>query len=103
MIRNAAFISLLLFSASVVLSQALPPNDEAKKLHALFDEDWQWSLKQFPEMATLLGDDRHNDRLSDFSPEAISRNQAHEREMLDRIRKIDRAKLTGQDAISYDL
>ncbi|HJQ26363.1 MAG TPA: DUF885 domain-containing protein [Blastocatellia bacterium] len=103
MIRNTAFISLLLFSASLVLAQALPPNDEAKKLHALFDEDWQWGLKQFPEMATLLGDDRYNDRLSDYSPEAIARNQAHEREMLDRIRKIDRAKLTGQDVISYDL
>ncbi|MFL6277853.1 MAG: DUF885 domain-containing protein [Blastocatellia bacterium] len=103
MIRNTAFISLLLFGASFALAQIVTPGDEANKLHALFDEDWQWGLKQFPEMATLLGDDRYNDRLTDYSPEALARNKAHDREMLDRIQKIDRAKLAGQDVISYDL
>ncbi|HKQ07622.1 MAG TPA: DUF885 domain-containing protein [Blastocatellia bacterium] len=103
MTRNTAFISLLLFGASFALAQVVTPGDEAKKLHALFDEDWQWGLKQFPEMATLLGDDRYNDRLTDYSPEALARNKAHDREMLDRIQKIDRAKLAGQDVISYDL
>jgi len=102
-IRNTALISFLLFGASFALAQVVTPGDEAKKLHALFDEDWQWGLKQFPEMATLLGDDRYNDRLTDYSPEALARNKAHDREMLDRIQKIDRARLAGQDVISYDL
>lgn len=103
MIRNAAFLTFALFCASSALAQIISSNDAAKKLYALFDEDWQWRLEHYPEAATLLGDNRYNDRLTDLSPEAIERAKAHEREMLDRIQKIDRSKLTGQDVISYDL
>src|ERR1700754_1863241 len=102
-IRNTALISLILFSASAVLAQVVQSSDDAKNLHALVAEDWQWSLKEFPEGATLLGDNRYNNRLTDYSPEALARYKAHDREMLDRIQKIDRARLNGQDAISYDL
>jgi uncharacterized protein (DUF885 family) len=102
-IRHTALISLLLFSAAAVLAQVAQSNDDARKLHALFDEDWQWGLKEFPEGATLLGDNRYNDRLTDYSPEALARYKAHDRDMLDRVQKIDRAQLSGQDAISYDL
>jgi uncharacterized protein (DUF885 family) len=103
MIRNAAFFTFILFTASTVLAQVVISSDAGKKLHALFDEDWQWNLKEFPEGATLFGDNRYNDRLTDLSPEALDRRKAHEREMVDRIQKLDRTKLTGQDLISYDL
>jgi len=102
-IRNASFLTLALVFASSALAQVISPNGAAKKLHALFDEDWQWGLERYPESATLLGDNRYNDRLTDLSPEAIERAKAHEREMLSRIQKIDRSQLTGQDVISYDL
>src|SRR2546422_6672705 len=103
MIRNAAFLTFALFFASSALAQVISSNAAAKKLHELFDEDWQWGLREYPESATLLGDNRYNDRLTDLSPEAIERGKAHEREMLDRIQKIDRSRLSGQDVISYDL
>jgi uncharacterized protein (DUF885 family) len=102
-IRNTAALAFILLTASTVLAQVIASTGAAKKLHALFEEDWQWGLRQFPEGATLLGDNRYNNRLTDLSPEAIERRKAHEREMLDRIQKIDRAELTGQDVISYDL
>ncbi len=75
----------------------------AQKLHALFDEDWQWGLKDGPEGATLYGDHRYDNRLSDLSPEAIERRKAHQREMLARIQAIDRSALDPQDKVSYDL
>jgi uncharacterized protein (DUF885 family) len=75
----------------------------AEQLHQLFKEDWEWRLKEFPGSATRIGDNRYNDRLTDLSFEAIERRQAHEREMLARVQRIDRAKLGGQDAVSYDL
>jgi len=81
----------------------LSSTDVAKRLHELFDEDWQWGLEQYPESAMLLGDNRYNDRLADYSVDAIERRKAHEREMLARIQKIDRSRLAGQDVISYDL
>lgn len=103
MARNLAILTIISLFASAALAQALNSSDASKKLHALFAEDWQWNLEQNPEAATLLGDNRYNDRLTDLSPEAISRRKAHEREMLDRVQKINRAELTGQDVISYEL
>jgi uncharacterized protein (DUF885 family) len=102
-IRNSALLAFVLFTASAVLAQVVASNDTVKKLQALFEEDWQWNLKEFPEGATMFGDNRYNNRLTDASMEAYERRKAHEREMLDRIQKIDRSALTGQDAISYDL
>ncbi len=72
-------------------------------LHALLDEDWEWRKREFPEYATQLGDHRYDGRLTDRSLEAIERRKAHEREMLDRIRRLDRAALSGEDVLSYDL
>lgn len=103
MIRNAALFTFILLTTSAVFAQVLSSSDAAKKLHALFDEDWQWGLQQYPESATLLGDNRYNDRVTDYSLEAIERRKAHEREMLDRVQKIDRSQLNGQDVTSYDL
>ena len=103
MIRNSALLAIILFTASAVLAQVVASNDTVKKLYALFEEDWQWNLKEFPEGATMLGDNRYNNLLTDVSPEAWERRKAHEREMLSRIEKIDRSRLAGQDAISYDL
>jgi hypothetical protein len=90
-------------TASAAFAQVLSSSDAAKKLHSLFDEDWQWGLEQYPEAATLLGDNRYNDRLTDMSLEAIERRRAHEREMLDRVQRIDRSQLGDQDRVSYDL
>jgi uncharacterized protein (DUF885 family) len=96
-------VGLLFIMVSTISGQNSNANDEAKKLHTLFAEDWQWSLQQFPENATWLGDNRYNHRLIDLSFEAIEQRKAHEREMLNRIQQIDRTKLSGQDVISYDL
>jgi uncharacterized protein (DUF885 family) len=102
-IRNTAILSLILFTTTAALAQVLSSTDAAKTLHRLFDDDWQWSLREYPEAATLIGDNRYNDRLTDYSLDAIARRKSHEREMLARIKKIDRSKLSGQDVISYDL
>src|SRR5215216_1503664 len=103
MMRNTAVLTFILLTASMALSQVLSSSDAARKLHTLFKEDWQWALEQFPEGATFLGDNRYNNRLTDLSPEAIGRRKAHDREALARIQQINRAELSGQDLISYDL
>jgi len=102
-VKPVVAIALLLSTFAPVFAQVLSSSDTAKTLHQLFDEDWQWSLREFPEAATLLGDNHYNDRLTDYSPDAIARRKSHEREMLARIQKIDRSKLSGQDVISYGL
>jgi uncharacterized protein (DUF885 family) len=94
---------LLLAPGGPARAQAPSANQEATKLHALFEDEWQWTLRENPEFATRVGDPRYNDKLIDLSVPAIDRRKAHERDALERIRKIDRTLLAGQDILSYDL
>jgi uncharacterized protein (DUF885 family) len=99
-----------LFSASLVplLAESArgdtpAANADAAKLHTLFDQEWQWTLREYPEFATGVGDNRYNDKLTDLSSPAMDRRKAHERDYLRQLREIDRGRLTGQDVVSYDL
>ena len=75
---------------------------EATRFQALLDSDWQWQMQQFPEYATSVGDHRYDDKLSDASPEAVTRREEHDRSQLKALRRIDADVLTGEDRISYD-
>jgi uncharacterized protein (DUF885 family) len=75
----------------------------AKDLAKFFDEEWEYGLREYPERATYLGDPRYNDRLTDLSFEAIERRNRHDSEALARLKKIDRASLSDDDRLSYDL
>ncbi len=102
---------VVLIIALVVLAPAALGRDETstavqdvtKMLHALFDDEWQWTLRESPELATGVGDPRYNDRLTDLSAPAIEARKAHKRDLLNRIGEIDRGSLRGQDVLSYDL
>jgi uncharacterized protein (DUF885 family) len=75
----------------------------AARLHALFDEDWQWTLRTFPELATRVGDHRYDDRLTDESPAALDAQDRHAREVLARLKAIPRESLSAEDRVSYDV
>jgi uncharacterized protein (DUF885 family) len=75
---------------------------EAARFRALLDSDWQWTMQQFPEYATELGDHRYDDRLTDASPAAVDKRDEHDRAQLKALKKIDLAVLTGEDRVSYD-
>ncbi len=72
-------------------------------LRALLAEDWEFRLREYPEFATFLGDNRYGDRLTDLSREAIARRQAHDRAMLERVKAIRPTGLNPQDALSREL
>jgi len=94
--RKSLFAVLALCCAS--LAHATP-----QRFQALLESDWQWTLRHLPEFATTVGDTRYNDSLTDTAPAAVRARHAHQREMLDAARAIDRAALSGQDRLSYDL
>ena len=82
------------------------PDDDAgtaAKLHALFDREWDWTLREYPEFSTGVGENRYNDKLTDLSASAMERRKAHEREYLRQLREVNRGRLAGQDVVSYDL
>ena len=80
-----------------------PRNAAAARLHALFDEDWRWTLRTYPEFATRVGDHRYDDRLTDESPSALDAQDRHARQMLVKVKAIPREALPAEDRVSYDV
>lgn len=76
------------------------PDQQAR---ALFAADWQWRLQSTPELATTIGDYRYDAMLSDTSLAASRAATAHQRAMLDQAHLIERAQLSEQNVLSYDL
>src|SRR2546422_745420 len=75
----------------------------AKTLHAQFDADWKFWMKEYPETATALGYPGQNNRWTDYSPAAIDARDAYLKKTAADILAIDRGRLGGDDQISYDL
>jgi uncharacterized protein (DUF885 family) len=74
-----------------------------KALNALFDEYWQGYLERSPEFASVVGDNRYNDRISDYSVKAENEWLAREQNYLMRLAAMDVTGLTEQEKISRDL
>jgi uncharacterized protein (DUF885 family) len=99
-LRLAPFI--VVFSLlSATAGHAAP--DEGQRFHALLDAEWEWQMREQPIFATLVGDPRYDDKLEDVSFAAIERRKAHARDLLVRVQKIARARLSAADRLSYDL
>ena len=92
---------LVLFLCFTVQS-AFAQNSATKDLYALFDAEWEWSLKESPTFASYLGDKRYNDRWSDLSLAAIEARQKHRLEALEKLKRINRADLSAADRLNYD-
>jgi uncharacterized protein (DUF885 family) len=75
----------------------------SKELRDLFAAAWDYDMQQRPEEASELGDRRWNDRWSDKSPEAYAQRNQHNQEILAKLVKIDRNKLSKTDQLNYDL
>ena len=41
----------------------------------------KWTLREFPEFATNVGDNHYNDKLTDLSAPAMERRKGHDRAM----------------------
>ena len=72
-------------------------------LHTLLDEQWQYTLRTSPEFASILGDRRYNDRLSDGSQRSIDAQLAKNREFLRRFEAIDTTGFPEQERLNRDL
>ena len=74
-----------------------------KALQGLLAEQWEYTLSHSPEFASILGDKRWNDRLSDFSQEEIDRDLAQTKVFLSRFEAIDPAGFPEQEALTRTL
>ncbi len=77
--------------------------DATADLHALFDSEWQRTLREDPESASYLGDSRYNDRWPDRSLGAITASHEADQAALRALEAIDRNALPAAEKINYDL
>jgi uncharacterized protein (DUF885 family) len=99
----AAFLLPAFVPPTQAQAPAAPVEDRRKALSSLFEEYWQANLEHSPEFASMLGDKRYNDRISDYSVKALNQWLAQEQNYLLRLAAIDPAGLTDQEKISRDL
>jgi len=97
-------VLLLAAVAGSVFAQDLKPvADRLAAQNALFDEQYETDLRDFPERATAYGDYRYNDQLNDYSLEGIRQHHENDESFLRRLRAIPTDGFSDQDQLSHDL
>jgi uncharacterized protein (DUF885 family) len=80
-----------------------PVADRLAAQNALFEEQYESDLRNFPERATSYGDYRYNDKLAEYSLQAINQRQKTNQDFLARLESIPSAGFSDQDQLSHDL
>ena len=99
----AALVPLTLALHGLPAAAADGETPQAKALQALFERQWEWSARTFPEFATYRGDHRFGDRLSDASPAAIAQRDREVAAFLAEAQAVPRDKLSTTDRVSLEM
>jgi uncharacterized protein (DUF885 family) len=82
---------------------AKPVADRVTTQNAIFEDWYESDLRNFPERATAFGDYRYNDKLADYSLEAVAQRNKSNQEFLARIQAIETTGFSDQNQLSHDL
>ncbi len=95
----------LLLAATASWAAPTPSDLQARRdaLDKLLAEQWEYTLSHSPEFASILGDKRWNDQLSDASLAAINADLAKTREFLQRFEAIDTTGFPVQERLNQEL
>ena len=94
---------LLLLLPAVAATPAADLESRRKALNDLLAEQWEYNLRTSPEFATILGDKRYNDQLSDVSEKAVLDDLEMTRKFLARFQAIDTTGFPEQEALNKAL
>jgi len=87
-------------------AQSIAKGDVASRvqaLNALLAEQWQYTLKNSPEFATILGDLRYNDHWSDVSLAHVRADHQATQDFLKRFEAIDTTGFPDSDKLNQQL
>lgn len=73
------------------------------ELNRLLADEWEYTLRTQPEVATQVGDNRYNDRVSDYSEKAIAADLEHARQSLARFEAIHVDGFPEQEKLNHAL
>ncbi|AOX20804.1 DUF885 domain-containing protein [Kozakia baliensis] len=100
-IRRLAPMALTCLLASSSALAAGANSDEAlRQFDELLNEQWQYQLRETPDLATTIGDTRYNDRWSDYSLQHVQETRTAVTDFLKRFRAVNPLLLDDQRKIS---
>ena len=105
MLRDFLLPMILLVVAVPIISNAAARTLEPRRseLNRLLAEEWEYTLRTQPELATHVGDNRYNHRLSDLSEQAIAADLEHTRQAFERFAALDVAGFPEQEKLNHAL
>src|ERR1700723_974416 len=71
--------------------------------NAIFEEQYESDLRNFPERATAFGDYRYNDKLAEYSLAAIRERHKTDEALLAKLAAIPTTGFSDQDQLSHDV
>ena len=94
---------LVAITGSALAQNVKPVAERLATQNALLEEAYQSDLRNFPERATAFGDYRYNDKLTDYSLDAIAQRHKTDEGFLGRLEAIPSTGFSEQDQLSHDL
>lgn len=105
LVAGVAYTLLMTFMAQAADQKGPAPGLEGRRaeLNRLLADEWEYTLRTQPELATQVGDNRYNDRLSDFSDKAIADDIDQTRQALARFGAVDVTGFPEQERLNHAL
>lgn len=101
-----ALLQILPLAFTLMLTAGTPKTsleDRRQAFNAQVSEWWEYTLRTNPELASMVGDKRFNDKLTDFSQTTVEANIAQDAKFLRRIEAIDSVGFSDLDKLNRDL
>jgi len=94
---------LVAIAGSALAQNVKPVAERLATQNVLLEAAYQSDLRNFPERATAFGDYRYNDKLTDYSLDAIAQRHKTDKGFLGRLEAIPSTGFSEQDQLSHDL
>ncbi len=78
-------------------------NQRRAALNTLLKQQWEDNLQRNPEFASMLGDKRYNDKVSEFSQEEIESSLAATKQFLQKFEALDVSGLSEHERVNREL
>jgi uncharacterized protein (DUF885 family) len=98
-----SLVFLVAIASGVSAQNVKPVGERVTAQNALFQEQYESDLRNFPERATSFGDYRYNDKLAEYSLAAIGQRYKTDQNFLARLEAIPTSGFSEQDQLSHDL
>jgi uncharacterized protein (DUF885 family) len=103
MVRNIVLGLICIIAGNAMVWAQSDVEARRKALNDLLADRWEYTMRTNPVYASILGDKRYNDKLDDFSQEAIDRDLAEDRKYLAKFEAIDTTGFSEQDVLNKEL